>query len=72
MAFVDMRMPPGWDGVETIAKMWEVDPEIQIVICSAYSDRPWDEIVRKLGHVDQFLILKKPFDTIEVCQLARA
>jgi diguanylate cyclase (GGDEF)-like protein/PAS domain S-box-containing protein len=72
MAFVDMRMPPGWDGVETITKIWEVDPEIQIVICTAYSDYSWEEIIRKLGNVDRLLILKKPFDTIEVCQLACA
>ena len=39
MAFIDMRMPPGWDGLETIEKIWEVDPDVQIVICSAYSDR---------------------------------
>jgi diguanylate cyclase (GGDEF)-like protein/PAS domain S-box-containing protein len=72
MAFVDMRMPPGWDGVETISKMWEADPDIQVVICTAYSDYSWEEIIRKLGNVDRLLILKKPFDTIEVCQLACA
>jgi diguanylate cyclase (GGDEF)-like protein/PAS domain S-box-containing protein len=72
VAFVDMRMPPGWDGLETIAKIWEVDPEIQVVICTAYSDYSRDEIVRKLGNVDRFLILKKPFDTIEATQLACA
>jgi diguanylate cyclase (GGDEF)-like protein len=72
VAFVDMRMPPGWDGVETVIKIWEVDPEMQIVICTAYSDYSWEEINQKLGHVDRFWILKKPFDTIEVCQLARA
>ena len=72
MAFVDMRMPPGWDGVETITKIWEVDPEIQVVICTAYSDYSWEEIGRKLGNADRLLILKKPFDTIEVCQLAYA
>jgi diguanylate cyclase (GGDEF)-like protein/PAS domain S-box-containing protein len=72
MAFVDMRMPPGWDGVETITKIWEVDTEIQIVICTAYSDYSGEEMVQRLGNVDRFLILKKPFDTIEVSQLARA
>jgi diguanylate cyclase (GGDEF)-like protein/PAS domain S-box-containing protein len=72
MAFVDMRMPPGWDGVETITKIWEIDPDIQVVICTAYSDYSWEEIIRKLGNVDRLLILKKPFDTIEVCQLACA
>ena len=41
MAFVDMRMPPGWDGVETIERIWKEDPDIQIVICTAYSDLSW-------------------------------
>ena len=72
LAFVDMRMPPGWDGVQTIEKIWEADPEIQIVICSAYSDYSWDAILAKLGTHDRLLILKKPFDTVEVCQLACA
>jgi diguanylate cyclase (GGDEF)-like protein len=72
MAFVDMRMPPGWDGVETIERLWEVDPDLQIVICTAYADYSWDEIVRRLGHSDQLLLLKKPFDHAEVWQLACA
>jgi len=72
VAFVDMRMPPGWDGVETIAKIWEIDTEIQIVVCTAYSDYSREEMVKKLGNVDRFLILKKPFDAIEVSQLACA
>ncbi len=72
LTFVDMRMPPGWNGVETIAKLWEVDPEIQVVICTAYSDCSWEEILTRLGATDRLLILKKPFDTAEVCQLACA
>jgi diguanylate cyclase (GGDEF)-like protein len=70
MAFVDIRMPPGWDGVETVRHIWEVDPEILIVICSAYSDYTWQELVRELGRNDRYLILKKPFDNIEVRQCA--
>ncbi len=70
LAFVDIRMPPGWDGVETIPRLWEAYPELQVVICTAYSDYSWPEIVRKLGHSDNLVILKKPFDTIEVLQLA--
>ena len=72
LAFVDMRMPPGWDGVETISRLWEADPALQVVICTAYSDYSWDQIVSKLGTTDQLLILKKPFDDAEVCQLAFA
>jgi len=70
MAFVDMRMPPGWDGVETIENLWKVDPDLQVVICTAYTDYSWSEIVERLGGTDQLLILKKPFDLAEVRQLA--
>jgi CheY-like chemotaxis protein len=44
LAFVDVRMPPGWDGVETIARIWEADPELQIVVCTAYADYSWEEM----------------------------
>jgi len=70
MAFVDVRMPPGRDGIQTIASLWEVDPDLQCVICTAYSDYSFEQIVEKLGHTDQLLILKKPFDPVEVRQLA--
>jgi two-component system, cell cycle sensor histidine kinase and response regulator CckA len=72
MAFVDVRMPPGWDGIETVARIWEVCPDLQIVICTAYSDYSWDEMSAKLTNSDQLLILKKPFDAVEVLQLANA
>ncbi len=72
LAFVDMRMPPGWDGLETIEKIWHVDRDIQIILCTAYSDYSWEEINSRFGAADRLLILKKPYDTIEVCQLASA
>jgi diguanylate cyclase (GGDEF)-like protein/PAS domain S-box-containing protein len=72
MAFVDVRMPPGWDGIETTARIWQHDPDIQIVICTAFSDYSWGEMLAKLGRSDRLVILKKPFDTIEVVQLASA
>ncbi|HEY5232490.1 MAG TPA: PAS domain-containing protein [Verrucomicrobiae bacterium] len=72
MAFVDIRMPPGMDGVETTQKIWAVDPEVQIVLCTAYSDYSWDEMFEKIGDSDGLLILKKPFDTVEALQLAQA
>jgi PAS domain S-box-containing protein len=72
LAFVDVRMPPGWDGIETTAQLWAVDPDLQIVICTAYSDQSWHAIKKRLGHRDNFVILKKPFDPIEILQLAHA
>jgi len=70
VAFVDMRMPPGWDGLETIEHFWAVDPEIQTVICTAYTDHSWEEIIERLGYDDRLLILQKPFSNVEVSQLA--
>ncbi len=70
MAFVDMRMPTGWDGLETIEHLWTADPEIQTVICTAYTDHSWDDIIRRLGHDNRLLILQKPFSSVEVSQLA--
>ncbi|MGN6556135.1 MAG: ATP-binding response regulator, partial [Verrucomicrobiota bacterium] len=72
LAFVDLRMPPGWDGVETLERIWQCAPELQAVICTAYSDYSWDDMTRRLGQTDNLLILKKPFETVEVLQLAHA
>ncbi len=72
MAFVDVRMPPGWDGIETVEHLWKVDPDLQVVICTAYSDHSWTDIVTRLGQSDGLLVLKKPFDAIEVSQMAHA
>jgi signal transduction histidine kinase len=72
LAFVDMRMPPGWDGLKTIEHIWQIDPNVQMVICTAYSDYSWGEITERLGKSENLLILKKPFDSAEVAQLASA
>ncbi|MDR3477549.1 MAG: EAL domain-containing protein [Gammaproteobacteria bacterium] len=72
LAFVDIRMPPGWDGIETINRILKTDKDIQIVICTAYSDYSWEDTVERLGKMDNLLILKKPFDNVAVRQLACA
>jgi len=70
MAFVDVRMPPGIDGVEALERIWKIDPDLQAVLCTAYSDYSWEEVIKRLGMSDRLLILKKPFDNIEVRQIA--
>jgi diguanylate cyclase len=72
VAFVDMRMPPGWDGLETIERLWAIDPEIQVVVCSAYTDYDWLELLERLGHSDKLIVVKKPFEPIEILQCASA
>jgi diguanylate cyclase (GGDEF)-like protein len=72
VAFVDMRMPPGWDGLETIEQLWRIDPEVQVVVCSAYTDYDWLELLARLGHSDKLIVIKKPFEPIEILQSASA
>jgi two-component system, sensor histidine kinase and response regulator len=72
MAFIDIRMPPGWDGIETTTRIWQAYPALEVVICSAYSDYSWEEMLGKLGNSYRLVILKKPFDNVEVLQLAHA
>jgi CheY-like chemotaxis protein len=70
VAFIDMRMPPGWDGLRTMNTVWEADPDLQMVVCTAYSDHPWSEIDALADKSDRVLVLKKPFDAIEVKRMA--
>ncbi|XXF78968.1 ATP-binding protein [Myxococcaceae bacterium GXIMD 01537] len=72
VAFVDIRMPPGLDGVETTVRLWEEDPDLQVVLCSAYADYSWEEMMRRLGISQRLLILRKPFDATEARQMAHA
>lgn len=72
LAFVDVRMPPGWDGVQTTCKIWENYPDLQVVICTAYMDYSWEDLVKPMGYLDRVVILHKPFDRNEVLQLAVA
>ncbi len=70
LAFVNVRMPPGCDGIEAASRLWQIDSDLEIVICTAYSDYSWAEMMAKLDHSDRLIILKKPFEPVEVLQLA--
>src|SRR5579872_2041248 len=69
IVFVDMRMPGGWDGVETVQKLLQADPSVQIVVCTAYSDYSSEEISEILRLKEPPLMLKKPFTPSELVQL---
>lgn len=70
VAFIDVQMPPGMDGIEAIQRIWKLDPEIQIVICTAYAKYSWDDLQQRFGETDRLFILKKPFDQLEILNLA--
>ncbi|MBC8352259.1 MAG: HD domain-containing protein [Planctomycetes bacterium] len=70
LAFVDVRMPPGWDGIETTRALLAADDELQVVICTAHSDYSLEDILREFAGTGRVMLLKKPFDITETCLLA--
>ena len=69
VAYVDVRMPPGIDGVEAVRRMRAVDREIEIVIMTAYSDKPLSDIVDDMELLDKLLYIRKPFAREEIQQV---
>ena len=53
LAFIDMRIPPGWDGITTAARIRDLDPDIEIVIVTAYYDRSLEEIIQRVGNPEK-------------------
>ena len=72
LAFVEVRTGLGWDGLETIARLWQIDPALQVVVCANGADYALPQITARLGVSDNFLVLQKPLARIEVLQLAHA
>ena len=72
VAFLDMRMPPGMDGLETAGQLREIDPRMSIVVVTGYSDHPPGEIARRIGAPERLFYLTKPFERGEILQLASA
>ncbi len=70
LMFLDMRMPPGIDGLETAKQIREIDPKIEIVIMTAYSDYTYLEIVKELGNPERLLYFHKPFWPEQILYLA--
>ncbi len=72
VAYVDMRMPPGIDGLNTLKRLQQEDHQLQFVVITAYADYSWQEISSAMLSADKLLILKKPFEAIEIRQSANA
>ncbi|WNG19110.1 response regulator [Cystobacter fuscus] len=70
LVFLDYRMPPGCNGVQTLRELWKVHPSQRVVLCSAYSDYSWEEIVEEFGETPLLKELRKPVNGYELRQLA--
>ena len=69
VAYIDIRMPPGIDGVETIRRVREIDSDIEIVIMTAYTDRPLSRILDDMAMLHKLLYVRKPFAREEIQQI---
>lgn len=72
VAFIDIRMPPGIDGKETARRIRAIDPDINLVIVSAYSDHDVTDISLVAGPPDKIFYISKPFAADEIQQMATA
>lgn len=72
LVILDYRMPPGWNGVETLRHLRKVAPSVPVMLCSAYTDYSWEEIRREFGGSPLLSELRKPFDSWELRQRAQA
>jgi CheY-like chemotaxis protein len=71
LVFVDVRMPPGMDGVETIQAIRKLNPNVDCIICTAYSDYTPESARQKIGITEGLLFISKPFDPDIIRQLAK-
>ena len=69
VAYIDIRMPPGVDGVETVRRVRAVDGDIEMVIMTAYSDRSLGEIIENVEPLHKVLYIRKPFAREEILQI---
>jgi diguanylate cyclase (GGDEF)-like protein len=72
IVFLDMRMPPGPNGLWAAEQIRALDPEIEIVLCTAYSDVDPAAIASHLPPADKLFYIEKPFHPFEVRQMATA
>ena len=69
VAYIDIRMPPGIDGIETIRRMRKINRDIEIVIMTAYTDKSLPEIIEDMELLHKVIYIRKPFAHEEIQQL---
>ena len=68
-AYVDIRMPPGMDGIETVRRIREFEKDLEIVMMTAYTDKPLHEIITNMELLHKLLYIRKPVAREEIQQI---
>ena len=69
VAYIDIRMPPGMDGIETIRQIRTFEEDLEIVIMTAYTDKPLPEIITDMKLLHKLLYIRKPVAREEIQQI---
>ena len=69
VAFIDIRMPPGMDGIETVRQIRKFEKNLEIVIMTAYMDKPFHEIVTNMEVLHKLIYIRKPVGRVEIQQM---
>ncbi len=72
VAFLDMRMPPGPDGAWAAKRLREIDPALDVVIVTAYSDINPEDLSAEIQNGHGVFYIQKPFHAHEIRQMATA
>lgn len=67
----DMRMPPGWDGLETMKRIAELDSTSKIILCTAFSDHSIEKVRNEVGTQKNIRLLEKPFSMIDLKEIVK-
>lgn len=71
LIFMDLQMPPGWNGIKTINKIWLAQDHPEMVMCHTFSDLTREEIANQVCFPERLKFLKKPFDLHSVQSMVR-
>lgn len=68
VVILDVRMPPGIDGVEAGSRIRDLDPEVEIVFVTGYSDMPLEELRRRVPPPLKLHYFNKPLSFTKLAE----
>lgn len=71
LIFMDLQMPPGWNGIKTINKIWQYADHPHMVMCHTFSDLTREEIANQICFPNRLHFMKKPFDIQSVQSMVK-
>ena len=68
VVILDVRMPPGIDGVEAGSQIRQLDPDVEIVFVTGYSDIAFEELQRRVPPPMHLHYFNKPLSFTQLAE----